>query len=226
MTHSNLGQEKTSFWKDINSTRLFVVIQGTIGGLAGMLHGINEILLGNKPAAKLVFDYATGAFTIFPTYLSSGIAVVCLGLALMVWTIGFIHRKNGPAIFLVISILLFLAGGGIAQVAFFLIAWGVSTRINQPPDWWKSDSSRNSRKRLAGAWLAFFSGGYLFLFIGIAMWLIFTPPGALFQTHRSEYLICWASLLMGFILQILTIISGFAREIERQQRRKIYALSH
>jgi hypothetical protein len=226
MTLSNLGQEKTSFWKDINSTRLFVVIQGTIGGLAGMVHGINEILMGNKPAARLVFDYATGAFTIFPTYLSSGIAVVCLGLALMVWTIGFIQRKNGPAIFLFISILLFLAGGGIAQVAFFLIAWGVSTRINRPSDWWKNDLSGKARKRLARAWVAFFSGGYLFLFIGIAMWLIFTPPGTLFQTHRTEYLICWMSLLVGFILQILAIVSGFARELERQKRRKNYAPSH
>jgi hypothetical protein len=173
-------------------------------------------LLGNKPAGGLIFDPATGAFTILPTYLISGIATVCVGLGLIVWTIGFIHRKNGPAIFLLISILLFLVGGGIAQVGFFLIAWGVSTRIRKPPDWWKNDLTGNARKRWAGCWPAFFAGGYLFLLIGIAIWLIFTPPGTSFQEHTSAYLLCWLALLLGLILQILTIVSGFALDGERQ----------
>jgi hypothetical protein len=119
--------------KEVNSTRLVVVIQGTIGGLAGMTHGIFEITQGNKPTAGLVFDQTSGAFSILPTYLFSGIAAILVGLALIVWTVGFIHRKNGPVIFLLISMLLFLVGGGIAQVAFFLIAWAVSTRITNHP---------------------------------------------------------------------------------------------
>lgn len=172
--------------KDFSCTRLYVVIQGVIGGLAGMVHGINELLIGNLPTAGLILDYRTGAFSLLSTYLISGIATICASLALIAWTIGFIHRKFGPAIFLIISVLLFLVGGGIAQVGFFLIAWGVSTRINQPPDWWKSDISGNKRKRLAGSWLAFFSAGYLFLFVGIPIWLIFTPPGTNYQGHSTR----------------------------------------
>jgi len=216
MIRRDLAQARTIFWKDFGSTQLFVVIQGTIGGLAAIVHGIFAILLGNRPAGGLIFDPATGAFTILPTYQISGIVTVCVGLALIVWTIGFIHHRNGPVIFLVICILLFLVGGGIAQVGFFLIAWGVSTRINQPPDWWKSDLSGNARKRWAGGWPAFFTGGYVFLFIGIAIWLIFTPPGTSFQGHISAYLLCWMFLVIGLVLQALTIVSGFARDINRQ----------
>ena len=216
MTYSNLKQKRIFFWKDANCTRLFVVIQGTIGGLAGMAHGIFEVLLGNRPTKGLVFDQATGAFTILPTYLMTGIAAICVGLALILWTIGFIHRKNGPPIFLFICALLFLVGGGIAQVGFFLIAWAVSIRINQPINWWKRDLFGKKRRRLARLWPSFFTAGYLFLFVGIAIWLIFTPPGASFSEHVSAFLFCWISLLISLVFQFLTIISGFARDVEKQ----------
>jgi len=215
MTQINPAKAKIFSWNEVSRTRLYVMIQGTIGGLAGMVHGIYAIFLGNRPAGGLILDPATGAFTLLPTYLVSGIAAVCVGLVLIVWTIGFIHRKNGPAIFLLICVLLFLVGGGIAEVGFFLIAWAVSTRINQPPNWWKGDVVRNTRRRWARLWPAFFTAGYLFLLIGIAIWLIFTPPGTPFQEHRSAYLICWAALLTGVIFQALTIVSGFARDISQ-----------
>jgi hypothetical protein len=70
-----------------------------------MVHGLFAMFLGSKPTAGLIFDPATGAFTILPTYLISGIVTVCVGLALIVWTIGFIHQKNGPGIFLFICLL-------------------------------------------------------------------------------------------------------------------------
>jgi hypothetical protein len=204
--------------KDVSRTRLFVIIQGTIGGLAAIVHGIFAVLLGNKPAGGFILDPATGAFTILPNCLVSGMATMLVGLALVVWTIGFIQRKNGPAIFLGICVLLFLVGGGIAQVGFFLITWLVSTRINQPPDWWKSEGAGNTRKRWAILWPVFFTGGYLFLLIGIAIWLIFTPPGTPFQEHITAYLICWTSLIAGLVLQILTIVSGFARDLDPREK--------
>lgn len=206
--------------KSFGYTRLFVVIQGTIGGLGGMIHGIFEIILGNKPAGGFILDPATGAFTLFPTYLSSGITSVCVGLVLIVWTIGFIHRKWGPSIFLIICVLLFMVGGGIAQVGFFLIAWGVSLHIHRPPNWWKRNVSGNTRIHWAKLWLVFFASGYLFLGIGVAIWLAFTPPGTPFSEHRIAYLTCWFSLAIGLILQIFTIVSGFAQDIDRVEPMK------
>ena len=223
MNHSHPIEQRPNTWKEVNSTRLFVVIQGTIGGLVGIVHGIFEILLGNRPTAGLVLDSKTGAFSILPTYLLSGIASVIIGLVLIFWTNGFIQRKNGPVIFLIICILLFLAGGGIAQVGFFLIAWGVAMHIHRPPHWWKNDVSRNTRNRLAKGWPAIFLTSYLFLFTGIAIWLIATPPGTSFRENVVAYLICWSCLAIGLVFQILTVVSGFARDIERQEE---YAASH
>ena len=137
-----MAQHSISFMRvKVNRTRLFVVIQGALGGLAGIAHGVFEIILGNRPTGGLVLDARTGAFSVLPTYLASGIATVCVGLALILWTVSSIHKKNGPTIFLSLCILLFLVGGGIAQVGFFLIAWGVSTRIQRPIDFWKKDGN-------------------------------------------------------------------------------------
>ena len=143
---------------------------------------------------------------------------VCVSALVIVWTVGFIHKKNGANIFLVIFILLFFVGGGIAQVAFFLIAWGTATQINSPLTFWKKNLSENNRKLLDKLWLPFCALGYLFLGIGIAIWLLFTPPGSTYQGLETAYWTCWITLLIGVTFQILTILSGFAGDINWQDR--------
>jgi hypothetical protein len=200
--------------KDVSCTRLFVVIQGTIGGLAGMIHGIYEVLRGNTPTEGYLLS-SVGVFTLIPNYLITGITAIVVSLALILWTVGFIHKKNGPTVFLLLFVLLFLVGGGIAQVLFFLIAWGVSTQINQPAAKWEKVFSPDSAKRWASLWSTLFIVGYLLFFIGFAMWLFVVPPGSIFGEHIVEYLVCWSTLSAGLIFQVFTIVSGFARDFER-----------
>jgi hypothetical protein len=210
-------ERETSFaWRDFNCTRLFVVIQGILGGLGGSIHGIYAILQGNKPAwgSSLL---TIGAFTVIDNYLITGIAAILVSLALVIWTIGFIHKKNGPTIFLLISILLFLVGGGIAQVGFFLIAWGVSTQINASSSWCQKMFSRDTRTRLAKAWPAFFATGYLFFSIGFGIWLFILPPGTVYTGRPIEF-VCWSALVIGLLFQLAAIVTGFARDCERQPK--------
>jgi len=220
MAGNDLAQAGLFSRKDISRTRLFVTVQGVLCGIAAMVHGIYEILKGNAPI-ETSLSATTGAFSIIHNYLFTGLAAVCVALALIVWTIGSIHKKNGATIFLLLSILLFLVGGGIAQVVFLLITWGVATRINRPPVRWKSVLSESTRKRLAASWLAFITTDYLFLGIGIAIWLFVTPPGTPFQEHVTAYLICWSALIIGLIFQPLTIVAGFSQDIEGQERKRI-----
>jgi hypothetical protein len=124
--------------------------------------------------------------------------------------------RSGPAIFLLIFTFLFLVGGGIAQVAFFLIAWGVATQLNGPLTFWKKVLSENKRNLFIKWWLPSLITGYLFLGAGIAIWLIYTPPGTAFQEHESAYLVCWSALIIGLVFQVLTILSGFSGDINRQ----------
>ncbi len=201
-------------WKDISRTRLFVTIQGVLFGLIGMTHGLYEIMQGNVPTGGYLLD-KIGAFTVIHNFLLTGIAAVCVGLLIAVWTVAFLPGKYGPLVFLFLALLLFLVGGGFAPMLFFVITFLVSTRLGKPLNGWQRISSPAFRERLAGLWPGFFIAGYLFLLTGIAIWLILTPPGTIFEEHQTNYFICWAALIIGLILQMLTIVSGFSFDIER-----------
>ncbi len=53
-------------------TRLDVTIQGTLVGLAGVIHGGAEVIQGNRPTEGWVLN-SIGAFTLIPNYLATGI---------------------------------------------------------------------------------------------------------------------------------------------------------
>ncbi len=141
------------------ATRINVATLGAIFGISGMNHGFFEILQGNVPTGGL-FISAIGeaqkmwphgnefAFTLIPNFLITGIAAMTVGLAIFLWSLGFVHKKNGPIVFILLFILLLLVGGGVAQILFFPWIWLVSTRINQPLVW--SRKIRNSAKLTMG----------------------------------------------------------------------------
>jgi len=124
-------------WSGINhATRVTAATLGVILGIGGMGHGFFEVLQGNTPTGGLVISaigeadrmWAYGnepAFTVIPDFLITGIAAMIVGLAIIAWSAGFLYRKSGPLVFLSLFILLFLVGGGIGQVLFFTIGWGL-----------------------------------------------------------------------------------------------------
>ena len=70
------------------------------------------------------------AFTVIPNFLVTGMAAMLVGIAIIVWSLGLIHKKNGSIILLLLFILLFLVGGGVAQILFFPWICLASTQIN------------------------------------------------------------------------------------------------
>jgi hypothetical protein len=193
------------------STQIFVIIMGLLTGFSGISHGIFETIQGNKPATDIL--ERIGAFTIIPNYLFTGITSIIISSAIGVWTVEFIHKKHGPAIYLLLSIILCLTGGGIAMIPGFLLTWAVATRINKPLTWWKKGLQKNLRQQLSKAWLTVLITGFLFISTGIAIWLLLTPPGETYKITFVDYA-CWLFLCIGLLLLIITIISGFARDIE------------
>src|SRR5512139_2192680 len=145
------------------ATRINVATLGTIFGISGMSHGFFEALQGNVPTGGL-FIYAIGeaqkmwphgnepALTFLPTFLLAGITSMIVGLSLIVWSLCFVHKKNGPTVFLILFIVLLLVGGGVAQVLFFPFIWLVSTRIRQPLAWWRRVLSVKVQESLARLW--------------------------------------------------------------------------
>jgi hypothetical protein len=126
-----------------NATRITVSTFGAVAGLAGLEHGIGEILQGNVPPSGLVIEsWPDSAFfrilggepamTIVPNLLITGILASLLALIFLVWVIGCIHRKHAGLVLILLSIALLLVGGGFGPPVLGLILGVAATRINSP----------------------------------------------------------------------------------------------
>ena len=127
------------------ATRINVSTMGVILAIAGMVHGIFEIFQGNTPTGGLIIQtigdahqmwlYGTEeAFTIVPNFLITGILAMVVSLTVVIWSGWFIARKRGAVVFLLLSVLQFLVGGGFAQIFQVLLVAAAATRDSYPPD--------------------------------------------------------------------------------------------
>ena len=196
------------------STALFVAILGTVIGVSGAIHGVHSILKGNTPTGGMLLP-AIGAFTIVQNYLITGILAVGLGMAVVVWSIAFIDRRYGPAVFLALSAGLFLVGGGIAEVAFIVLTALLSTRIHHPLDRWQRTAGSRFGLALAKLWPYAITLAFSVFLIGYTIWLFVLPPGEVRQVGALHY-VTWASLSIGFILLLLVVPCGFMRDIRQR----------
>jgi len=204
------------------ATRTIVATLGTIFGISGMSHGFFEILQGNIPTNGL-FISAIGeaqkmwphgneyAFTLIPNFLITGIAAMLVGVAIIVWSLGFVHKKSGPTIFFLLFVLLLLVGGGVAQVLFFPLIWLVSTRINKPLTWWRKILAVKLQKLLGKLWLwcLAISSSLLVFVLEIAI-TGFVPAVNDPEAVLSVMLFC---LVVEAGVLPLTFISGFAHDM-------------
>lgn len=204
------------------ATRTNVAILGTIFGISGMSHGFFETLQGNVPTRNL-FIFAIGeaqkmwphgnepAFTIIPNFLLTGIAAMIVGLSIIIWSLGFVHKKNGPTVFILLFILLLLVGGGVAQILFFPFIWLVSTRINQPLSWWRKVLPIKFQEPLTKVWPWFlFVSAILLVFALITATTGFVPFVNDPEAVLSVMLFC---LGMEVLALPLTFVAGFANDI-------------
>jgi hypothetical protein len=198
-----------------NCTKIFVVIMGVLTGLTGAMHGLAETMQGNKPTEGLVLA-GIGAVTLIPNYLYTGIIAVLAGICIIIWTITSIHKKHGPAVYLALSVLLFLSGGGVALILGFLVTWTLATRIDKPLTWWRKVLDERSGKALSAMWKFSFISCFSALFIAMLIWAVLTPPGPSYKQPVYVYT-CWSFLALSLIFLILTIITGFARDIENDR---------
>lgn len=209
-----------------NSTRTIVVVLGIILGVTGIIHGLYEIIQGNKATSGIIIQ-AIGseqqnwlyggeeALTIIPNYLITGIITIFVSLMVLNWTIFFISRKNGSLIFFLLNFLSFLTGGGIFQIVTFSIATVFATRINGSLDWWENKLSENFRNKIKGYWIPFTILGVLpYLFVQ-EIGIFGIIPGI----TDPEIIINMVFILLfiSLILFVFAFICGFAYEIENRK---------
>ena len=205
------------------TTRTIVSILGAFFAIGGIDHGVFEILHGNTPTSGLFIQsiglanrfwvYGTeDAFTIIPNFLLTGILAVTFSLTIMVWLAGFIQTRHGPAVFFLLFVCLFLVGGGVGQVFFFLPAWAVSTRINRPLSWWRKALPETTRRSLARLWPVTMTAGLLCFLVALEIAIFGYVPGVI-NPDLKNY-ICWSILAAGLVAILFTFVAGFARDIQ------------
>jgi hypothetical protein len=194
--------------------------------ISGMMaHGLFEVLQGNTPTdgpfieaigeAHRTWEHgAEGAFTIIPNFLITGLLAMTVSLGIIISSVGFVHKKNGPLVLLLFFILLFLVGGGVAQILFFIPLWAVATRINKPLSWWRRILPAGPRRVLAELWPWFLVAGAVLFVIGLVISITGYVPGL--SDPEQILTIDWSILGIGYLLYLLAFVAGFACDIQRQ----------
>jgi ABC-type polysaccharide/polyol phosphate export permease len=197
-----------------------------IFGVGGIGHGFFEALQGFTPTDGLVihaigeadkmWEYGNEpAFTVIPNFLITGIASMAVGIAIIVWSVGFLHRRNGPTVLLLLFVLLFLVGGGIGQVVFFSIIWVFSTFIHKRLKPSKSEKTDGLRKS-ARFWLISLVASSVAILFALEIAVFGLVPFV--KNPDTITLVMLSSLAGGFILMILAFLSGMIRDAETNGR--------
>lgn len=150
----------------INATRVVAMVSGAIAGLGGMEHGLFEMLQGNMPTGGQVIDaigpaqrlWSHGsepAFTLVPNFLATGILASIVGLAVMIWSLGFIGRKHAAWVLLCLSALLFLVGGGFSPPTYALLGIIAAFKIAHPLNSATKHPLTSFQRFLSRSWLWF-----------------------------------------------------------------------
>jgi len=216
---------RTKALKNISATKTVASTFGVLVGLAGIEHGLLEMLQGNVTPNDIMIDaigpeqkfweYASEpALTIIPNFLVTGIFAVIFGLLVTIWAYAFIDKKYGARILLFLSIILWLVGGGFAPILMSIFSFAAATRINGPLKWWRAHLPVNVRGFLATLW-PWSLIVYVLVFVGGVEIAIFGYPLLWFFDANVTYTIQWTSALIMVVLWPVSIITAFAYDIQK-----------
>jgi len=198
------------------ATRIVAATFGFLAGIAGLVHGITEILQGNiRPAGFMfasigdpcipekVWHACEPAMTILPNLLVAGVLTVIVGLLVMVWSVAFIQSITGGGILILLSIILLLVGGGFFPPLIGIAGGVAGTRINKP-----------LTDKHSGSLLQFLAKTWPWPLIIFVVWLL---GQYLIGYLANDFLrsIMGFSLLLIVVLLPLSIFIGFAHDASR-----------
>lgn len=205
-----------------SATRLLVSVFGVVAAVAGVEHGIGEMLQGSTaPEGVTILSWPESAFfavlggepamTLIPNLLVSGIVSVLLTLIFLVWVVAFAGRKHGGLVLIGLSLLMLLAGAGFGPPLLGLILGLVATRINAPLTWWRERAPAGVRRALAAVWPWAFGAA-------LAAWLALFPgwPLVSYFSGVTNPDITMVIVVAAFGLLGLSIVSGLARDAQQQ----------
>jgi hypothetical protein len=200
-----------------NPNRITASALGIYAGLIGIQHGIFEILQGPISPNGLLIN-AIGApcqpgeiwhacfpaLTIIPNYYVTGFLAVIVSLTVLIWSAGFVNRKYGGLVLILLSSLMLLVGGGFIPTFIGSLAGITATRINTAPKWMEVFPEHALR---------FLSKLWPWTIVTLLMWLPFSWFLGYFFNHYMLKLSFLIFFGLDIVLPLLTVVSSFAYKI-------------
>ncbi len=208
-------------WRDVGGTRLVVAAFGVLCGLTGVIAGLFEIRQGGVIPSGFVIstigpndatadDFTYFAVTVVPNMFMTGILAVTVSCLVILWSVWFVHKKNGALILLGLSVAQMLVGGGWV-IDLSVVSCILATRIGKPLNWWRSNLPAHLR-----LWLARLFPYSLLVYAVISFTLlVLTVLGV----NDAMYLKPMGTLAAAlFVPLLLMVLGGLAHDIQRQTK--------
>ena len=132
---AEIPSQEVHIMKIRNAIRITSTALGMYAGLLGAEHGVLELLqgsiathgpviqaMGPSCTADAIWHACFPAFTILPSYTASGVLATLFGLSVFAWAATCIQLKRGGLVLLLLSIGMFLTGGGFVPLLTGMLA--------------------------------------------------------------------------------------------------------
>lgn len=205
-----------------NGTKVVAAALGVCVGVSGLDHGFFEALQGNTatpgfivqaigPAQRMWIYGTEEAFTLVPNFLVTGILAMAVGLATIVWSVGFIDRPHGSRGLLLLGGLLFLVGGGIGMLVFLVLGWLVARRVHRPLAWVPARLPGTVGRVLSRTWPGLVIVGLALYAVALEIAIVGFVPGV--AGPDEALAICWSALLGTLVSLGIALVGASAEAV-------------
>ena len=206
-----------------SAARIMSSVFGFLIGLGGITHGVGEMLQGNViPSGIVINSWTQGpiatnmggepAMTIVPNLRVTGLLTIIFSLATIVWSVGFVQRKYGGLVLILLSIAMLLVGAGFAPPIIGILA-GVAGLGIHARTWWGKRLPSHIQHFLAQAWpwvfgICLING--VFLVVGSIILVYF------FELNNPDLFV--NSFFLAIVSFLLSIFTGAAYDVQKGNR--------
>ncbi len=163
----------------MKATETTVRIFGGLMGLAGIEHGVGEILQGSRaPQGIFILSWPDSPFfrimggepalTVVPNLLITGILAVLFSAAYLLCAVLYTRRQSSGRALMLLSIPMLLAGAGIFPPVLGLLIGAAAGRSSCGPAWWAKILPNRAHQNFGTAWP-------VLIIICMAAWLLMFP---------------------------------------------------
>jgi hypothetical protein len=210
------------------AARIIATVFGALVGLAGIEHGIFETLQGNiipkdkminaiGDANKLWEGASERAITLIPNIYITGFIAITVGILMIIWSFFFVQRMYGGIGIIILSITLFLFGGGMAPITMGIIAGITALRIRNPISWITKYLGKKIHGLLAATWPWTF-----IIAVGLFLTTVeITILGWFFGINDPSVLISilWSLAYPMLLFIIFSVFSGLAYDSKEKTNK-------